>query len=307
MISYGLENIKHLLVSTLQNSLDKVNSDNLKKIYEIRIKASRPTTVTAEGKTYFLCNTGLTQNPSLAIKVSQNDIDSFLYSFCQGSVYSYENTIKEGFVSRFGVRVGISGDLCTDNTQVKGFSRIDGLNIRFGNHISGASDKIMQYLSSNGFPNGKGILVLSKPGNGKTTLLRDLAVNLSSPCTIQKNTKIFRVCVIDQREEIKIGQVFENSCADFLCCADKEFCINLATRVLTPEIIICDEIGTCKEAEQILASVFSGVIFIASAHAQSIKEAQDKKHIKLLILKTMLIVLVLFVLHLRMEALVLLN
>lgn len=280
---YGLENIKHFLTPALQNCLDIIDKDKVKNIYEIRLKASRPSTATCDGETFFLCSSGLSVKPDFAIRVSQNDIDSFLYSFCQGSVYSYGNTIKEGFVSRFGVRVGLSGDLCTDNTQVKGFSKIEGLNIRLAKHVPGSSNTIMQHLNLHGFPGGKGILILSKPGDGKTTLLRDLALNLSNPCKIQSQTKTFRVCVIDQRDEIKIGQVFENSCADFLCGASKEYCINLATRVLTPEILICDEIGSQKEAEQIISSVFSGVILIASAHAQSIKEAQEKKYIKLLI------------------------
>ncbi len=281
--TYGISKIKYFLPAKIIDSIDKLSPDTIKKANELRLKTDRPSTITLNGKTCFLCSQGLTQNPSLAIKVAQSDIDAFLYGFCQGSVYSYGSSIQEGFITRFGVRVGLSGDLCMNNAQIKGFSLIDGLNIRLPSHVSGASQVLINHILKNGFTKGKGFLVVSKPGVGKTTLLRDLALRLSTVCTIQGTTKIFRVCVIDERGEIRIGQVFDSSCADFLCGASKDLCINLATRVLSPDIIICDEIGSEKEAQEILKSVFSGIVFIASAHASSIQEVMSKKHIKTLI------------------------
>ena len=56
----------------------------------------------------------------------------------------------------------------------------------------------------------------------------------------------------------------------------------MAVRTLSPQIIICDEIGDYEEAMALVASHNCGVPLIASAHAASIDELLTRTGIRLL-------------------------
>ncbi|MBQ8759471.1 MAG: hypothetical protein IJZ20_07240, partial [Clostridia bacterium] len=165
---------------------------------------------------------------------------------------------------------------CTSAINSQMPMEISSINIRLARHIPGCSESLMKHIGEKGFEDGKGILIISKPGIGKTTLLRDLAVNLSS----ENKYGLKRVCVIDERDEIHMENVFENCCVDFLSGMSKTKGIETACRLLSPEIIICDEISGSEEAQKIILQKNSGVIFIASYHADSTESALKKEYIK---------------------------
>ena len=86
-----------------------------------------------------------------------------------------------------------------------------------------------------------------------------------------------RVCVLDEREEIYMPAVFEKSLCDFLSGCSKAQGIELATRTLSPEFIVCDEIGNEGEADAILRGATGGVTFIAACHGSAPEELFRKK------------------------------
>ena len=49
-----------------------------------------------------------------------------------------------------------------------------------------------------------------------------------------------------------------------------------------PEIVICDEIGTVREANTVLQTLNSGVVFVCSMHAQNLEELHCKPCFKIL-------------------------
>lgn len=265
--SYLPEQIKH--------SLDRTDFFTKEKMCEIRLRCGAVCSATADGETLFFGRDGISRSPAYPIKLSERDIDEFIYRICGGSVYSYENSMKSGYITVRGARIGICGDVIYEKGEISGFSKIYGLNIRIPRHIDGCSAELMRYIEKRRFHDG-GILVASCPGVGKTTLLRDLAIKLSAA----DKTPFYRVAVVDERCEIYIPQLFENCCADVYSGISKSDGLEYAIRVMSPEIIICDEIGSEKESRIIRSANLGGVSFIASVHADSVKTVLNNQWLR---------------------------
>ncbi len=264
-----IHKIHHCLPSSVTGALSRLDKATIDRISEIRLRAGGITTVTIEGQNRVLSVKGLTNDTSLAINCTKADIEDFIYKFCKGAVFAHEGTICENYIVNDAIRVGL-GFTGANNSK-----DISSVNIRLARHIPGCSKKLSEHIQENGFIDGKGILVISSPGIGKTTLLRDLAYNLSSG----KYGRMNRVCVIDERNEIYMDNVFDSCCIDFLSGIGKCKGIETASRLLSPEIIICDEISGYDEATKISLQKNSGIVFIASFHADSFESALRKDFI----------------------------
>ena len=58
---------------------------------------------------------------------------------------------------------------------------------------------------------------------------------------------------------------------DVLPAYEKSAGIQQATRLFSPQVILCDEIGSCEEAEAIEAATNCGVPILAAAHGDCIR------------------------------------
>ena len=252
--------------------------DSIKiKASEIRIRINKNIVINLYSGENFIIN----YNDSPFLIISEDDIYNTFKNICNYSVYSYQNQIKNGYITfKGGHRIGICGSAIISEGRISNIKNISSLNIRIAREIIGASDKIFKRFC------GKvgGILFVGKPSSGKTTVLRDLARKLS----IKNSDKpLKKVSIIDERGEI--GAVYHGvpqydvGLCDILDGYPKGEGILYAVRSLSPDFVICDEIGNGEDVMSILESVNSGVKFIASVHAGSIDEVLRRSQIKLLI------------------------
>ncbi len=209
------------------------------------------------------------KNIKTSLFITEEHINNALLKFCDGSVYSHFNTIKEGYLNLGqGIRVGICGKATMQNGEITGVCDFSSLNIRMPKRIHSAGDYIYEVMERDNFLSS--VLLYSPPGVGKTTILRELI------CKLSERESPLRLCVIDSREEMVSG-IDEGVCADFFLSYPKESAITFATRTMTPQIMICDEISTAEEANAILNSASCGVTFVATTHASSIEELKNKE------------------------------
>lgn len=227
---------------------------------EIRLRVGGASSITCGG-----------ENIPIGVRLEGEEMGECVVKLCRGSRYSHEHTIKSGYiVFDGGVRIGVCGTFSADG---KGIREITSLNIRIPHIVHGVSDKVIDVCFTPARINS--LLIYSAPGVGKTTLLRDLASRLSGEY-------MRRVALIDTRGELYIKDMFEGGICDVLRGYPRGMGMEIATRTLSPEVIICDELGDIDEARKILDAQNTGVPIIASAHGDSLEGLVSRPGIRLL-------------------------
>ena len=226
------------------------------RINEIRIRTGRPLFVTMGN-----------ESVSCGVICRPDETAYVLDKLCGGSMYSHGDTIREGFVSApGGIRAGICGRAVTRDGKIDAVTDVTSIMIRIPQRAPGAADGLFELMSSRGFCDNA--LVYSLPGVGKTTLLRELI------CLLASGESARRVAVVDTRFELGAGIEDEPLNADFLLGYPRGKGIEIATRTMAPQFIVCDEIASRDDARAVEEAASSGVRIIASIHAGTIDEAR---------------------------------
>lgn len=261
----------------LKNLSDSVISD----IQEIRIRANRPVViVTRAGSSFLTANSKTTFILSgNCIVASENETADTLNKICGYSLHSHTEDLINGFVTLpNGSRVGLCGTAVYEKGEIKSVKDISCINIRIPRVVRSVSEPIMEKLFADGVTN---LIIAGPPSSGKTTLLKDIAFKLSSG----RLGKYYKICVADERKELfsaKNDYMMLGPNTDVISGFPKGTAIGMAVRTLSPEVIICDEIGSESEVKQIAEGMNSGVKFILSIHAESLAELKKKKQFSLL-------------------------
>ena len=240
---------------------------------EIRIRREKPLSLTlARG----VCGAyGYGENHVCPFIVNNEMMDQIITAVCHNSLYTHMNSMTEGYIAmKEGFRIGVAGKAVCEKGIISNLSSINSLNIRIPRFIYNISLEIYSLLAKTFFE--KSILLFSPPNMGKTTILKDLIRQLSSGAPPR------RVAVIDTRCEIETEPLKECCHVDFLSGYPRGKGIEIATRTLSPQYIVCDEIGAKEEAISLLAAQNAGVPVIASAHASSVEELLLRENIKIL-------------------------
>lgn len=212
--------------------------------------------------------------------VCQEDMQELLARCTDCSVHTYSSSIARGFVPlSHGHRLGVCGEgICNDGGVPIGFREYYSANLRVAHEVQGAAEGALPYVL--GGKGAQGTLIISKPGGGKTTLLRDLVRMISNNGTI--------ISLIDERMEIAAFQgglacfdVGQNT--DTISAVPKAVAIDNMVRAMAPQVIALDEITCDYDCESILAASYCGCKFMATAHAENIEELMRRPiYIKLI-------------------------
>ena len=247
---------------------------NLNSINEIRMRADKPIVLQIGGKRIFLGENGVTSNIKDAIYASKIMVEDVIFRASECSLYSVNEQIKKGFiVTEGGIRLGLGGDIIEENGQIKTMTNYSSVNIRLPHEIRNCSLSTFDYLVNvNGVMN---TLVVSPPGAGKTTFLRDFIYQLS------ERNYAYNVLVLDERGELDIGQKgCIGSFSDKISFARKSIGFENGIRSLSPNIIVTDEPGQKEDIDAILYAINSGVKIFASIHSDSLENLSKKPFFK---------------------------
>ena len=210
-------------------------------------------------------------------RTSQNEILQILQKLCDNSIYSYQNQIINGYITiKGGHRVGITGDVVLENGKVINIKYISSLNFRIAHKIIDCSIPVLRYVLNSENNEIYNTLIVSSPGAGKTTMIKDL-VNKISNGIPEIYFHGLDVTVIDERGEIAacFEGVPQNDLGirtDVLQNVTKAIGIKMAVRSMAPKVIVADEIGNKEDVEAIEYAVCSGVKGIFTAHGDSLEE-----------------------------------
>ena len=209
-----------------------------------------------------------------AFRVSQRGIYDTFRRICDYSVYSRQDEIKNGYITvKGGHRVGLCGTAVLTDGKISALNDISSMNVRIARQIFGVSEEIINHL----YPFEGGILIAGMPSSGKTTLLRDLARSLS----LGIGCHVTRTAVIDERGELSgtySGVSYNDmGLSDILNGYPKGEGIIHAIRAMSPQVIICDELGTDEDCRLVSQGFNAGAVIIASIHAGNYEELMRRK------------------------------
>ena len=244
-------------------------------VQEIRIKSGKPV----------ILNLSYGEKV-LDYRTTSEDLKFMMAKVSNYSLYAFEEEIKQGYITlKGGHRVGLAGECVISNGEVRTIKNISSLNISICREIIGSSNKIMNLITNNN--RVYNTLIVSPPKCGKTTILRDIAKNISNGM-YKINLSGKKVTIVDERSEIAacyngVPQMNVGIRTDILDNCLKKSGMIMAIRSLSPEVLICDEIGTKGDLEALNMAFNSGVNVIVTVHGYDIADVYGRAVFKDLI------------------------
>lgn len=238
---------------------------------EIRLRAERPAAVSISNEIRYITADGqLTYNPEYGVIADSGDLRTSFEAVCRYSVHSFRREIAEGFVTvPGGHRVGICGTSVMNGNSIENVKNIGSLNFRIAREVKDCARELWGRVFGDGLCS---LLIAGAPASGKTTLLRDTARLLG---------RRYRVALIDERGELAAvmngvpqNDVGLNTDVFDGCC--KPVGIMTALRVMSPQIIVCDEIGSEEDFAALYQAANSGVYVAATIHASNEEELKRR-------------------------------
>lgn len=273
----GLEIVLEYLPITIRDKLSL--SQNAGAIEEIRLRSNKPLIIKMGQEMKILDHI-----------VKQQEILQAFERICENSVYSYKRQICDGYITiKGGNRVGIVGSAVVDNGQVININYISSLNFRIARQKIGCSNSIIHEIIDENTNNIHNTLIVSPPGCGKTTLLRDIIRNISNGIK-EIGFAGKTVGVVDERGEIAamykgVAQNDIGIRSDVVDNMPKPEAMRMLVRSMCPDVITCDEIGSIDDINAIDYAMCSGVKGVFTAHGKNIDEINRNSELSKLLNK----------------------
>lgn len=236
------------------------------KLQEIRLREGQPAAIRYGGKEQFFRH-----------QITRDEIREAMEYIANYSLYAYEHEMKQGFLTiEGGHRVGIAGKIILEDGHVRNFQYISSINIRVCHEVIGCADTVFPGVLEGG--RLCHTMIISPPGCGKTTLLRDMVRQISDGNSCIKG---MNVGVVDERSEIAgcyqgKAQNHVGKRTDILDNCPKAEGMMMMIRSMSPQVLVVDEIGSERDVEAVSYAMHCGAIMLVTVHGTSLEEIREK-------------------------------
>lgn len=262
------------LPQNIRRAISRLICEEWIDIEEIRLRGGAPLTIGVWGESCFVTPTGgVTNHESDAYKTTAEEVQAAFMAVCENSVYAHLEEIRQGFITiKGGHRVGICGKAVCDGGAIKTFKEVSSLNFRIAHQILGIADGIIDSIIDG--TEIRSSLIISPPQMGKTTLLRDIARQISD--------RGFKCGIADDRGELAAmyrGEAVNSIGAqsDVIDGAPKADAIEMLIRTMSPKVIISDEIASERDVAALRVAAGTGVRIIATTHGDTVEEVLGRR------------------------------
>lgn len=266
MAEFGLKELLRFFPERLRAGWENSGLD-FKNIREIRLRADMPVRVQEK------------EEIKLPMCYGERELEDIFRYLCRDSVYAYDGERRQGYMTvEGGHRIGITGEL--EPSEKGGFlvKYVRYMNIRIAHQIKNVANSVMPFLCNGENTFVYNVLIVSPPGIGKTTLLRDIIRQVSDGFGTYKGCN---VGVVDERGELAgayRGKAMLDcgGRTDIVTGGDKLHGIDILVRTFSPSVVAIDEIGKAEDADAILHAGVSGCSVLATVHGSSIEDIRHK-------------------------------
>lgn len=272
-----MDEIRKCLADGIGNAVFENKNIQIQKIQELRLRKGQPLWIRTWEDSGFLHIDGTVgTSPENGRIVTGQELKATISKLSAYSLYAFEEELRQGFLTiEGGHRVGFCGKAVWEKDRIRTLAQISSLNIRVAREVYGCADRILPYLIEEGrfLPT----VIVSPPGCGKTTVLREIVRQISSGFYGSYLT----VGVADERGEISgmrngSPQMNLGYCTDVIYGCPKGEGMEMLLRSMAPDIIAVDELGGMGEYTAVENMVHGGVGLLCTAHGGSMEDLQKR-------------------------------